>query len=373
MIPFLSLADQTAAIKDDVMAALGRVIDAQGFANGPAVAAFEREFAAYLGCREVVCVNSGTAALHAALITAGVGPGDDVITVPHTWISTAWAISYLGARPVFVDVDPKTCGMSPAGLEAAMTPRVKAILPVHLYGHPVDLDPILEISARREIPVIEDAAQSIGARYKGRLTGTFGLVNATSFYPGKNLGAFGEGGAVMTDDAAIATRVRRLRDHAQADRHHHVELGFNWRMDGFQGAVLSAKLPKVEQWNARRRAIAARYLEGMAGLPSLRLPHPQAWADPNWHIFSVFHPQRDELRARLGALGVHSAVHYPRPVHLQPAYASLGYGAGSFPVAEQLAATQVSLPMFPELTDPQVEAVIDAVRAAAGEAERKVG
>lgn len=367
MIPFLSLKAQTAGLRDEVLAALGDVIDAQGFANGPAVATFERELAAYLGCREVVCVNSGTSSLHAALLGAGVGAGDDVVSVSHTWISTAWAISYVGARPVFVDVDRTTCGMDPSKLADAIGPKTKAILPVHLYGQPVDLDPILEIARKRGVPVIEDCAQSIGAKYKGRQTGTFGLVNATSFYPGKNLGAFGEGGAVMTDDVAIADRVRSLRDHAQQGRHNHVELGFNWRMDGFQGAVLSVKLAHLDRWNARRREIAAHYLEGLSGIGGLSLLQRNDWSEPIWHIFPVFHAKRDELRTRLEALGVQTGIHYPKPIHLQPAYASLGYRAGDFPIAEELAATEVSLPMFPELSDSDVNTVIDAVRRVCGE------
>jgi dTDP-4-amino-4,6-dideoxygalactose transaminase len=363
MIPFLSLRDQTAELREAVLSALAGVVDSQGFANGPSVARFEKELAGYLGCREVVCVNSGTTALHAALICAGVGPGDEVITVPHTWISTSWAISYVGARPVFVDVDRSTCGMDPLKLEAAIGPRTKAILPVHLYGHPVDLDPILEIGRRKRIAVIEDCAQSIGAKYKGRQTGTFGLAGATSFYPGKNLGAFGEGGAVMTDDPAIADRVRRLRDHAQQGRHNHVELGFNWRMDGFQGAVLSVKLPRLDGWNARRREIAGRYQEGLRGIEGLSLLSPNDWSEPIWHIFPAFHAKRDEFRMRLEALGVQTGVHYPRPIHLQPAYAYLGYKAGDFPVAEALAASEISLPMFPELSDADVAKVVEAVGA----------
>jgi dTDP-4-amino-4,6-dideoxygalactose transaminase len=283
------------------------------------------------------------------------------VTVSHTWISTAWAISYAGARPVFVDVDRATCGMDPSKLADAIGPKTKAILPVHLYGLPVDLDPILTIARERGIPVIEDCAQSIGATHKGRQTGTFGLVNATSFYPGKNLGAFGEGGAVMTDDAAIAGRVRSLRDHAQQGRHNHVELGFNWRMDGFQGAVLSVKLRHLDAWNARRRAIAARYFEGLKRAEGLSLMPPNDWWEPIWHIFPVFHARRDEFRTRLEALGVQSGVHYPRPVHLQPAYSFLGYKPGDFPIAEELAATEISLPMFPELSDADVDQVIDAV------------
>lgn len=367
MIPFLSLKAQTAGLREEALTALQDVIDSQGFANGPAVARFEKELAEYLGCRDVVCVNSGTTSLQAALICAGVGPGDEVITVPHTWISTTWAISYVGARPVFVDVDRATCGMDPTRLEAAITPRTKAILPVHLYGHPVDLDPILEIAKRRGVPVVEDCAQSIGARYRSRQTGTFGLVNATSFYPGKNLGAFGEGGAVMTDDAAIADRARRLRDHAQQGRHNHVELGFNWRMDGFQGAILSVKLPRLDGWNARRREIAERYFAGLSGAPGLCLMPRDPRVLPIWHIFPVFHPRRDEFRKLLEGRDVQTGVHYPRPIHLQPAYAFLGHEPDDFPVSEELAATQMSLPMFPELSDADVDRAIDAVHAVARE------
>ena len=373
MIPILSLKEQTAGLREEILAALGGVIDAQAFAGGPAVAAFEDALSAYLGCRHSVGVNSGTSALHGALICAGVGAGDEVITVPHTWISTSWAISYVGARPVFVDVDRVTAGIDPARIESAITERTRAILLVHLYGHPVDLNPVLAVAQSRGIPVIEDSAQSLGARYRGRHTGTFGLVNTTSFYPGKNLGAFGEGGAVFTDDPAIATRLRALRDHAQAGRHHHTELGFNWRMDGLQGAVLSVKLRHLDRWNARRREIAARYLAGMAQARGLVLPAPQAWAEPNWHIFPVYHQRRDEFRAKLEAMGVQTGVHYPRPIHLQPAYAWLGHRPGDFPVAEELAATEISLPMFAELTDAQVEAVISAVCEVSAQIENAVG
>lgn len=363
-IPFLTLARQVAGLRGELASALDAVVDSQAFTNGPAVAAFERELGDYVGVREVVALNSGTSALHAALIAAGVAPGDEVITVAHTWISTVWAVSYVGARPVLVDVDPATCGLDPGRLERAIGPRTRAVIPVHLYGHPVDLDPLLELAGRRGIPVIEDCAQSIGARYKGRMTGGFGAVNATSFYPGKNLGAFGEAGAVLTDDPGIAARVRRLRDHAQDGRHNHVELGFNWRMDGFQGAVLSVKLRHLDRWNARRAEIARLYLEGLAGVAGLGLPRPQPWAEPIWHIFPVYHEQRDRLRAALEERGVGTSVHYPCPVHLQPAYAHLGLQPGALPVSERLARTEISLPMFPELSDEEARTVIGAVRDA---------
>ena len=367
MIPFLSLKDQTAALKPEVLAALEKVIDSQGFANGPAVEAFEKQLATFLGVKEVVCVNSGTTSLHAALIATGVKPGDDVLTVSHTWISTCWAISYAGAQPVFCDIDPATCGLDPAELAKKLTPNTKAILPVHLYGQPVDMDPILAFAKEKGLPVIEDCAQSIGAKYKGRQTGSLGTVNATSFYPGKNLGAYGEGGAAMTDDSKLADRMRRLRDHAQQGRHNHVELGFNWRMDGFQGAVLSIKLAHLDAWNARRRAIADRYLQAFEGLKGVRTLPKHSWSEAIWHLFPIFHDRRDDFRAALEKRGVQSGVHYPTPIHLQPAYAHLGVAKGSLPHAERAAATEISLPMFPELTDAQADEVIAAVKAVVAE------
>ncbi len=366
-VPFFSLRDQTVALKGEMMQRLGEVIDATGFANGPAVARFEEQLASYLGISHVVCVNSGTSALHGALIAAGVEAGDDVITVAHTWISTVWAISYVGARPVFVDIDRCTCGLDPRLLESAITQRTKAIIPVHLYGHPVDMDPILDIAAGHAIAVIEDCAQSIGARYKGRLTGSMGLVNATSFYPSKNLGAYGEGGAVLTNDAGVAARVRRLRDHSQAARHHHVELGFNWRMDGLQGAVLSVKLQHLDEWNRRRRAIAAQYSAALSRMPELTILPALAWAEPIWHIYPVFHEERDRFRALLDQRGIQTGVHYPTPVHLQPVYASLNVPRGTLPVSEWMAASEVSLPMYPEMTDEQVRDVIAGVEDVCGE------
>ena len=363
-VPFFSLSEQVKSLRKEMLVAIADVVDTQGFANGPPVAKFEGEFAKYLGVKHVIAVNTGTTALQAALMALNVGAGDDVVTVAHTWISTCWAVSYVGARPVFCDVDEATNGMDAKLLEKAITPKTKAILPVHLHGHPVDLDVILAVANKHGIPVIEDTAQSVGSTYKGKQTGVFGAVNATSFYPSKNLGAFGEGGAVMTDDDAIAARVRRLRDHAQASRHHHVELGFNWRLDGVQGAVLSVKLPHLDAWNTRRRQIAARYDEGLRGAKHLRVFREQPWARCNWHIYPVFHPNRDALRAALDQRGIGSSVHYPTPVHLQPAYAHLGLARGALPVSERLASTQVSLPMFAEMTDAQVEETITGVHAA---------
>ena len=360
-VPFFSLRDQTRALKPEIVQRLGEVIDGTGFANGPAVGRFEEELAAFLGIRHVVCVNSGTSALHGALIAAGVKAGDEVVTVSHTWISTVWAISYIGARPVFVDVDRCTCGLDPRLLDRVVTARTRAVVAVHLYGHPVDMDPLLALASERGIPVIEDCAQSIGARYKGRPTGSLGVVNATSFYPSKNLGAYGEGGAVLTNDTEIAARVRRLRDHAQLGRHNHVELGFNWRMDGLQGAVLSVKLRHLEEWNRRRQAIAARYSAAIGPLPGLTVLPSPGWAEPIWHIYPVFHERRDRFRTLLERRGVQTGVHYPTPVHLQPVYASLNVAKGSLPVTEWMAATEVSLPMYPEMSDEDVDQVIQGV------------
>lgn len=367
IIPFLSLKRQVESLREEALAAIATVIDGQGFANGPAVARFERELAEFLGTGHVVAVNSGTSALHAALICAGVGPGDEVVTVAHTWISTAWAVTYVGATPRFVDIEERTCGMDPGRLEQAISARTRAIVPVHLYGQPVDLAPILEIASRRGISVIEDCAQALGARYRGARAGTLGTINATSFYPGKNLGAFGEGGAVITANPDFAARAARLRDHAQHGRHNHVELGFNWRMDGIQGTVLSLKLRHLDTWNERRREIAQRYQTALRGTPGLRLLAGLPDSEPIWHIFPVFHDKRDALREALDRRGVQTGVHYPRPVHLQPAYSALGLGAGSLPVTERAAATEISLPMFPELTDAEVETVIRAVIARCGE------
>ncbi len=360
-IPFFSLDRQVASLRDEALDVIGAVLDSTGFANGPAVARFETELARHLGVRRVVAVNSGTSALHAALLCAGVGAGDEVVTVALSWISTAWAISYVGATPVFVDVDTRTCGMDPAEVEQALTPRTRAIVPVHLYGQPVDLAPILDIGAKHGLPVVEDCAQALGADYRGRRAGTFGLVNATSFYPGKNLGAFGEGGAVITDDDDAADRVVRLRDHAQERRHHHTELGFNWRLDGIQGAILSLKLRHLDRWNERRRAISARYADGLGAAPGLGLLRGLEGSTPIWHVFPAFHERRDELRQALERRGVLTAVHYPTPIHLQPAYSGLGIGRGRLPVSERVASTELSLPMFPELTDEEVTTVITAV------------
>jgi dTDP-4-amino-4,6-dideoxygalactose transaminase len=363
-VPFLDLKAQYRSIASDVQAGLQRVLDSCAFANGPEVAAFEQAFALFLQAEHCVGVNSGTSALHLALIAAGVGPGDEVITTAHTFVATAWAIAYVGATPVFVDIDSVTMTIDAAQVRRKLTAKTRCLLPVHLYGAAAALDELGEIARARGLALIEDAAQAHGARLHGKRLGTFGEFGCFSFYPGKNLGAYGEGGAVVTGDAGAADRLRRLRDHAQPKRYTHSELGFNMRMDSFQGAVLSAKLPHLDVWNAARRRVAARYAEGLAGLPGLRVPACREDSEPVWHLFVVRHPRRDDLQKRLGDKGIGTGLHYPIPVHLQPAFAHLGYKEGDLPHTEAAAAQCLTLPMFAEMTDEQVAYVIQSVREA---------
>jgi dTDP-4-amino-4,6-dideoxygalactose transaminase len=363
-VPFLDLKAQNESIASELRPALDAVIHDAQFILGPAVERFEKSFAAYLGASHCVGLNNGTSALHLALLACGVGPGDEVITTPHSWISTTWALSYVGARPVFVDIDPKTYNLDPAKVAAAITPKTKAILPVHLYGQSADLDPLLAIAKERNITLIEDAAQAHGAKYKGRRVGTLGKVGCFSFYPGKNLGAFGEGGAIVTNDASVADRIRRMRDHAQQGRHVHTELGFNMRMEGVQGAVLDVKLRHLDGWNAARARHAKRYQELLAGVPNLVLPEAK---DPDghvWHLYVVLvrGKDREQVRAALGERGIQTGVHYPTAIPLQPVYASLGYKASDFPVAVDVMSSCISLPMYPQLTTEQVERTAAALR-----------
>jgi dTDP-4-amino-4,6-dideoxygalactose transaminase len=359
-VPFADLPGQFAQIRTEAMEALAEVATSGGYILGPRVAAFEEAFAAAHGVRHCVGVNTGTSALHLALLAAGVGPGDEVLTVPMTFVATSWAISYCGARPVFVDVDPAGYTMDPDQVADRITRRTKAILPVHLYGQPADLGPLREIADRHGIPLIEDAAQAHLATYRGKPVGGFGLAAGFSFYPGKNLGACGEAGAVVTNDDAAAARMRALRDHAQTRRYHHAEVGFNYRMDALQGALLEIKLRHLPAWTARRRVLAARYLERLGDLP-LDLPCVRADRDPVWHLFVVLHPDRDRIRAELEERGVQTGLHYPVPVHLQPAYAELGYKPGDFPVSERVGRECFTLPLYPEMTDEQHEAVVAAL------------
>jgi dTDP-4-amino-4,6-dideoxygalactose transaminase len=325
------------------------------------VAECETDMAAAFGSKHIALVNSGTDALRFALLALGLGPGDEVITVPNTFIATTEAIRQCGAQPVFVDIDPVTYTMDPAQVAAAMTPRTRGILPVHLYGHPADLDGLLAIAADHGLWLVEDAAQAHGARYKGVPTGTFGAAAAYSFYPGKNLGACGEAGAVATDDAGLDGQVRRLRDHGQAEKYVHEIEGYNGRCDALQAAALAVKLPHLDTWREARSRIAKRYCEGLADVPDLVLPQTADWAVHAWHLYVIQVPQRDALAKALGEAGIGTGLHYPIPLHRQQAYADLGYGPGDFPVAEAMAERLLSLPLYPGMPDAAVEYVIEQV------------
>ena len=362
VIPYLDLPLQYRSIKSEIDAAVLDVLESGGYALGPAVTSFERNFAAYCRTAEAIGVNSGTSALHLALLAAGVKPGDEVITVPFTFVATIAAIEYAGARPVFVDVEADYLMMDPAAVEAAITPRTRAIVPVHLYGQSADMDPILAVAARHGLTVIEDACQAHGAEYLGRRCGSMGTLACFSFYPGKNLGAYGEGGAVVTSDAQLAERVRVLRSWGEERRYEHRHRGFNYRMDGIQGAILDVKLRHLEAWTEARRRRAVRYRASLEGT-AVRAPEERPGSRHVYHVFAIRLANRDGCRAALTAAGVQTGIHYPIPLHLQPAYANLGYVRGDFPVAEAAAAEVLSLPIYPELTDAQLETVTSAIRS----------
>jgi dTDP-4-amino-4,6-dideoxygalactose transaminase len=363
MIPLVDLKAQYRSIKAEIDAEMQKVLDNSSFILGPAVKAFEESFAQYCQSSQCIAVNTGTSALHLALLAAGVGAGDEVITVPFTFVATVAAIQYTGARPVFVDIDPDTFTMDPALVEAAITPRTKAIMPVHLYGHPADMDPILEIARRRGLIVIEDACQAHGAEYKGRRTGSIGDMAGFSFYPGKNLGAYGEGGAVVTGNATWAEKIRLLRDWGAPKRYHHELKAFNFRMDGLQGAVLGVKLKYLEQWTEARRHHAALYSNLLASA-GVRTPVAHDNVRHVFHIYALQTPARDQLLKTLVEQGIGAGLHYPFAIHQLPAYQDLGYQAGDFPHSEQAAAQEVSLPIYPELTEEQIQQVAAAVSTA---------
>ena len=360
-IPYLDLPAQLRPLRKEIDAAIARTIDHCSFCLGPDVAQFEKDFARYCGAEHCVAFNTGTSALHVAMLLLGVGPGDEVISTPHTFVATSWAISYVQAKPVYVDIDEATFNLDPRLIEKAITPRTKAIVPVHLYGHPFDLDGVLAVAQKHNLPVVEDACQAHGAKYKGRTIGTFGAVSCYSFYPGKNLGATGEGGALVTNNAEFARRARSLREHGSSVRYYHDEVGFNYRMEGIRGAVLGVKLPHLPAWTAGRQRVARRYTELLQDTP-LQLPTQAEWAESVWHLYVVRHPRRDALKKHLEANGVGCALHYPLPLHLQKCYASLGYQAGDFPVAEKAARECLSLPIYPELTDAQIQRVVAVIK-----------
>lgn len=361
-IPLVDLKAQYAAIHPEIDAAMRRVVTNASFILGEEVASFEREFASFCRINHCVGVASGTAALHLALLACGIGPGDEVVTTAHTFISTAQAVSRTGAKPVFVDIEKNGYNMDPDQVEGAITPRTKALLPVHLYGQPADMGSMMEIARRHHLRVIEDAAQAHGAEYHGKRVGTLGHVACFSFYPGKNLGAYGDGGAVVTGDAEIADRVRLLRNHGRKGKYEHLVEGYGERLDALQAAILRAKLPYLEGWNERRRRHAGRYRQMLAGLP-LMLQADVQDTSPVYHLFVVRTESRDELQARLKAEGIETGIHYPIPLPLQQVYRHLGYKAGDFPRTEQAAREILSLPLFPEMTDPEMDRIVEAIKA----------
>jgi len=367
MIPLIDLKAQYQSIRSEIETAALRVLASGEYILGSEVSAFEREFSEYCGGAETVAVNSGTSALHIALLSAGIGPGDEVITVPMTFIATVSAIDYTGARPVFVDVDPATWTMDPARIEAAITPRTKAIVPVHLHGRVADMDPILNIARRHGLVVVEDAAQAHGAEYRGRRAGSLGDIACFSFYAGKNLSACGEGGAALSRNPDYVKRMGLLRDWGAQQKYNHILKGFNYRMENLQGAILRVKLRKLEKWTAARRALAALYDERLDGLGIVRPQSADVEDRHVYHVYAVRVPGRDRVRAAMAAAAIGVGIHYPVPVHLQPAFAELGHKRGDFPVSEAIADETLSLPLYPEMTDAQHLRVCAALARAVGQ------
>ena len=359
-VPFVDLQAQYKSIKGEIDEAIARVLDSAAFVLGREVESFEAAFAEYVGARFCLGVNSGTAAIQLAVMACGIRAGDEVIVPANTFFATAEAISTAGATPVFVDADPVSYTIDPNRIAAAITPRTRAIMPVHLYGQAADLDPIFEIAARHNLIVIEDAAQAHGSRYKDRVVGAMGRAGCFSFYPGKNLGAYGEGGAVVTNDEAVARHVRLLRDHGSERKYHHEIIGYNFRLEGIQGAVLKVKLRYLDRWNTLRREHAARYATLLRD-SGLTLPREMSYAYHIYHLYVVQAEERNALQRSLSEAGIQTGIHYPIPVHLQPAYASLGYKVGDFPEAERQARRVLSLPIFPELTEQQIKRVAEGI------------
>jgi dTDP-4-amino-4,6-dideoxygalactose transaminase len=364
VVPFVDLKTQYKAIQPEIMDAIAHVLETGQFVLGDEVSTFEKEFAAYVEAKHAIALNTGTSALHLGLLAAGVGAGDEVITVPFTFVATAAAIRYTGAVPVFVDINLESYTMDPEQVERAITSRTKAICPVHLYGQAADLDPIMDIARRHGLKVIEDACQAHGTEYNGRRVGAIGDVGAFSFYPGKNLGAYGEGGMAVTNDDNAARLIRMLRDWGAEKKYYHQLRGFNYRMDGVQGAILRVKLRHLQKWTDARRAHANAYRSQLAGLgnPGVVLPTEMPYSRHVYHVFAVRTPARDELQQSLQSQGVQTGIHYPIPVHLQEAHADLGYKRGDFPRSENAADQVLSLPMFPEMTADQIQAVAAALR-----------
>ncbi len=359
-VPFVDLKAQYRSIKAEVDAAIQNVIDAASFVMGPAVLGFEKKYAEYLGVGHVIAISDGTNAIGVTLRALGVGPGDEVIVPAHTFMATAEAVSLLGATPVFADVDPSTYLITKAEIEKVVTPATKVIMPVHLYGQAVDMDPIRAFAKDRGIFVVEDAAQAHGTLYNGKRVGGGSTASTFSFYPGKNLGTYGEGGAVATDDDALATKIRLVRDHGSSIKYEHEVLGGNYRMSGIEGAVLGVKLGHLDGWNDARRQHAALYGELLKDSPGVTLPVEPAHSKGNYHLFVIQVDNRDQLLAYLKERGIHGGIHYPIPLHEQKVYA--GTATGTYPATESLTKRIISLPMYPELTREQIEYVTDAVK-----------
>lgn len=365
LVPLLDLAEQHAALHDEILDAWSRLLRAGTFVSGREVAAFEREFAAVCEARHCLAVSTGTDALVLALRAVGIGPGERVIVPANTFVATAEAVNLVGAVPVLVDCDPLTRTVSIDSVEQELRVRgATGIIAVHLYGHPAEMDALTDIAAVHGAWIVEDAAQAHLARYRGARVGALGRIGCFSFYSSKNLGATGEGGAVTTNDPLLADAVRALRHHGQREHNRHELVGFNARLTEFTAAALRIKLRRLERWTSERRRVATRYARALEGARGVRLPYTAPWAEPVWHVFPVEVDDRDTVRARLREMGVATGVHYPTPIHLQPAYAHLGRGPGTFPEAERSAARVMSLPMYPELPDAQVDRVVESLRAA---------
>jgi dTDP-4-amino-4,6-dideoxygalactose transaminase len=360
-VPFLDLGPSHEGLKAELLAALSDLIDANAYTNGPEVARFEQQFAAFCGADLCIGVASGLDALQLGLLAAGVKPSDDVIVPANTFFATFEAVSHIGARPVPVDVSEQDYNLDAAHLEATLTDRTRAVVPVHLYGQLADIRRVQEIAGRHGLIVVEDACQAHGAMRDGIRAGTAGLAGAFSFYPGKNLGAFGDAGALVTSDPVLAENMRMLREHGQRQKYRHEQIGYTSRLDTVQALVLLCKLPHLDAWNAQRRELAARYEAGLANIGDIRLPPVPAGSEPVWHLYVLRTARRDELAAHLRSQGIGVGLHYPQPPHLSPAYAELGFGAGAFPLTEALSRELLSLPLFPGMTDEQLDTVVAAV------------
>jgi dTDP-4-amino-4,6-dideoxygalactose transaminase len=361
-VPFLELKPGYDELRGELDAAYHRVQESGWYLMGKELELFESEFAVYCQTRFCLGVGNGLDALHLILRGYHIGVGDEVILPSNTYIATWLAVSYAGATPVPIEPDPETFNIAPERIEKAITSKTKALMPVHLYGQPADMDPILGIAQKHGLKVIEDNAQAQGAKYKGRRTGSLGDAAATSFYPAKNLGAFGDAGALTTNDAELADRVRMLRNYGSNKKYHHDCQGYNSRMDELQAAFLRVKLKSLDEWNSRRRAVAARYLSGLSGMPGLKLPFVPKWAEPVWHLFAMRRFRRDELQDSLANVGIGTQIHYPIPPHLSGAYAQAGWKLGSLPIAEEIAKTELSLPVGPHLEPKNQDIVIQAIR-----------